>query len=142
MKEQSPDRETIFQILDDRDHGWLSKDARQATTAYADDAVFTNAFGHQCHSRVEVEQLIDKVFEMSFVMAGSTQDQARDIRFVRPDVALVRSRRARKGQRTPSGEPLGTRDITHLRVLERSAQGWQIVSHLISDVRSTEQPRH
>ena len=48
----------------------------------------------------------------------------------------------RSGQLTPSGQPLGTRHTTHLRVFARSHAGWKIVSHLISDARGSERPHH
>jgi hypothetical protein len=65
-----------------------------------------------------------------------------DIRFIRPDVALVKTRIERRGQLMSTGEPMGTRYTTHLRVLVQGGEGWRIVSHLISDSRAEGWSKH
>lgn len=75
-------------------------------------------------------------------MAGRDSIVGQDLRRVRPDVVLVKTRVERAGQRTPSGEPLGTRHTSHLRVFARTDVGWKIVSHLISDARDPERAQH
>jgi len=48
----------------------------------------------------------------------------------------------REGQKTPSGEDLGVRRTSHLRVLVKEAGQWRIVSHVISDARDPRAARH
>jgi hypothetical protein len=95
-----------------------------------------------CNSRAELESTLAHIFSLPYVMAGKDRIVGQEIRCVRPDVALVTTRVKRSGQRTPSGEPLGTRHTTHLRVFARTELGWKIVSHVISDARAPQRPRH
>jgi len=138
----SADRAAIHGSLDDWNEGWRTKDAALATGAYSDDAEFTNAFGFHCVGRSAIEELIARVFTYDFVMAGRSEDDSIEVRFLERDVAMVRSRRTRTGQQTADGGALPPREITHLRVFHRAHGRWQIVSHLISDARSTETPDH
>jgi hypothetical protein len=63
---------------------------------------------------------------------GSGRNEYADVRFLSPDIALVRSKLIRAGQQTSNGEVMADRHIDHLRVVERRDGRWQIVSHLIS----------
>jgi len=56
-----------------------------------------------------------------------------NIRFVRPDVAIVSSYNETTGQKTASGGEYPTRKTHHLRVLIREQGKWLIVSHQIMD---------
>jgi uncharacterized protein (TIGR02246 family) len=121
---------------------WERQDAGLAVQDYADDADWTNVFGVRCRSRAELEGTITEIFSSPQAMAGRDRLVGQEVRFLGPDVALVRTHVERRGQLMPSGEPMGTRQTTHLRVFERSDEGWKIVSHLISDARDQEGPHH
>ena len=92
--------------------------------------------------RVEIEKTLKEVFGMDFVMAGKSETVEKNVRFVKPEVAIVTSRVEREGQESGSGEKMETRKTSHLRVFVKSAGKWQIVSHLISDARNTERQEH
>jgi uncharacterized protein (TIGR02246 family) len=134
------DRAAIEKAVENWMAAWERKDPHLAVQDYAEDADWTNVFGVRCRSRAELETTLTQIFSSPFAMAG--RDTVVSKEFLRPDVALVRTRIERHGQFMPSGEPMGTRHTTHLRVFERTEAGWKIVSHLISDARDQERPQH
>lgn len=138
----SVDRKAIVEAVESWTVAWESGDWRLATEHYAEDADWTNAFGVTCKSRRELETALAHIFSLPYVMAGRDEVVGHEIRRVGRDVVLVKTRVDRSGQLTPSGEPLGTRHTTHLRVFARNNAGWRIVSHLISDARASVQPHH
>lgn len=132
----------VEQIIENWNRAWQSKDSKLAASDYSDDADWTNAFGMRKKGRAEIEKFLAEVFSLPFVMAAQSKVVEQSVRFVKPDVALVATRVERAGQRTPSGEELGTRQTGHLRVLVKSDGGWKIISHLISDARDPERREH
>jgi uncharacterized protein (TIGR02246 family) len=136
------DREAIIQVIENWKIAWETKDPQLAAQDYSEDADWVNAFGMARKGREQIEQTLAYVFSLPFVMAGSGQTVGQQLHFIHPDVAVAWTSVERRGQLTPSGEPLGTRHTTHLRVFARSEVGWQIVSHLISDARDREEPEH
>lgn len=118
------------------------KDAALGARDYAPDADWTNAFGMTRQGRAAIEATLREVFALPFVTAGESRPTSQEIRWLRPDVALVVTTVERAGQQAPDGAPLGVRRTTHHRVLVRGAAGWQIVSHLISDARDQQRPGH
>jgi uncharacterized protein (TIGR02246 family) len=121
---------------------WETLDAPLAAQDYAEDADWTNAFGQTQHGRAAIEAQLLEVFMLGFVTVGESQPVMQEIRFLGSDVALVRTRVERRGQQMPDMAQIGVRRTTHLRVFERRAGEWFIVSHLISDARETELSRH
>ncbi len=127
------DSAAVLQTLDSWNRGWAEANAALAVEAYAEDADWTNAFGTRFQGRDALEEGLEFIFGLSFVMAGdSGGNEFTDVTFLTPDVALLRSKLVRTGQRTSSGETMPDRHIHHLRVLQRRNGEWQIVSHLIS----------
>lgn len=120
---------------------WDTKNYRLAAQDYSDDAVWVNAFGMKVIGRAAIEKRLKEVFALDFVMSGATKVVEQQIRFLSFDVALAESRVERVGQKTPSGENLGKRQTTHLRVFQKLQGRWQIVSHLISDARDRQRPQ-
>jgi uncharacterized protein (TIGR02246 family) len=136
------DQALIEQAIENWNRAWQTKDAKLAARDYSDDADWTNAFGMKKKGRAEIERTLAEVFSLPFVMAGQSETAEQSVRFIRPDVALVITRVERAGQRTPSGEELGARQTSHLRVLMKSGERWEIISHLISDARDTARRGH
>lgn len=134
------DSAAIFGALERWYQAWESRDAELGARDYTDDVEWTNAFGMTRRGRAEVEGTLREVFGLPFVVAGESQPTSQEIRWLRPDVALVVSRVERVGQQTSTGEPLGTRRTTHHRVFVRENDRWRIVSHLISDARDRQRP--
>ncbi|KAF1715482.1 hypothetical protein CSC74_12970 [Pseudoxanthomonas yeongjuensis] len=140
--QQAPDQAEIERAIENWNAAWKIKDPKLAAQDYSDSADWTNAFGMSRVGRVEIEKLLTEVFALPFVMAGDSETVAQDIRFIKPDLALVITRVQRKGQRNPTGQEIGQRRTSHLRVFAQTDGNWQIISHLISDARETQQAAH
>ena len=132
----------VEQVIENWNRAWQTKDAKLAAQDYSDDADWTNAFGMKKKGRVEIEKFLTEVFSLSFVMAAQSKTIEQSVTFIKPDVALVVTRVERVGQRTSSGEELGTRQTSHLRVLVKTQGTWKITAHLISDARDPERSKH
>jgi uncharacterized protein (TIGR02246 family) len=134
------DEALVARVIENWNRAWQTKDAKLAAQDYTSDADWTNAFGMKRKGRAEIEKILTEVFSLPFVMAGQSKTVEQSVRFIKPDVALVVTRVERVGQLTPSGEQLGTRQTSHLRVFVKSRGSWKITAHLISDARNP-QPR-
>lgn len=130
------DRAAILATIDSWAAGWAARDAALAAQDYSDDTDWTNAFGDRFEGKEALQAGLEFIFSLDFVMAGeSAGHEYDDLRFLGPDVALLRSKLVRTGQRTSGGEAMPDRHIHHLRVLERRGDDWVIVSHLISQAK-------
>lgn len=140
---QTPaDRDAVMAVIERWNDGWISKDPELASRDYSENAFWMNAFGIERRGREEISKMLGEVFGLR-VMADATSDVlGHDVRFLTENVATVVTRVDRSGQTTPSGEPLGTRRVSHLRVLQKRDGGWVIVSHLISDARAIQRAAH
>jgi uncharacterized protein (TIGR02246 family) len=127
------DSVAVLKILESWNQGWAQTDAGLAVQDYAIDADWTNAFGDRFQGRDALKKGLEFIFGLDFVMAGdSGGNEFEDVTFLTPDVALLRSKLVRAGQKTSMGKAMPDRHIHHLRVLQRREGKWQIVSHLIS----------
>jgi uncharacterized protein (TIGR02246 family) len=135
------DRRAVEAVVDNWMNAWERRDPDLAVRDYADEMDWTNVFGVTCTSRAELRTVLARMFSQSHVMAGRDTVVGQDIRFIGPDVALAKTRVERHGQLLATGEPMGTRYTTHLRILVRGEEGWRIVSHLISDARAEGWPQ-
>lgn len=142
IAQEKGDQAMIEQAIENWNKAWQTKDFKLAARDYSDDADWTNAFGMKRKGRAEIEKILAEVFALPFVMAGESKTVEQTVRFIKPDVALITTRVERTGQEVADGDALGTRQTSHLRVMVRTGKQWKIVSHLISDARATEQPKH
>ena len=126
------DKKAIIKAIENSALGWEQKDVELATMDYAEKTDWTNAFGDRCQSRKELKEFFQFLFKLPTVMAGNTKQLGHDVTFLGNTVALVRSKSKRIGQKLDDGSPHGDRNITHLRVFEKRAGKWLIISHLIA----------
>lgn len=142
---QSPatagDSAAIMAAVNNWEQGWAARDAELAARDYSRDADWTNAFGMRRIGRDSIRAMLTQVFKLPFVMSGRTEYEYHDLRFLGPEVALLRSRAIRAGQQLPNGQVEQPRRINHLRVFARPEGNWVIVSHLIADERTPGEPR-
>ncbi|MEL7269824.1 MAG: hypothetical protein AAGL34_09630 [Bacteroidota bacterium] len=131
-QDHSEDKKKILQAIENGLLGWEQKNVELATKDYAEKTDWTNAFGDRYQSREELKEFFGFLFKLSTVMAGKTEHINHDITFLSSDIALVRSKSKRVGQKLEDGTPHGDRNITHLRVFEKQDGTWRIVSHLIA----------
>ena len=136
LAQSDADREAILNTFDSWNQGWAQVDADLAVQDYAEDTDWTNAFGDRYQGREELRDGLAYVFNLGFVMAGtSAENEFTDIEFLSSDIAIVRSKLIRTGQRTSEGELMPDRHINHLRVYQQRDGRWLIVSHMISQAQ-------
>lgn len=136
ISQTAADREAVLKTLDSWNQGWAESKAELAVQDYSDDVDWTNAFGDRFQGRDALREGLEFIFSLDFVMAGESDDnEFADVVFLSPDIALIRSKLVRAGQKTSNGTAMPDRHIHHLRVLERRDGRWQIVSHLISQAK-------
>jgi uncharacterized protein (TIGR02246 family) len=108
----------------------------QSPERYAADADWTNAFGNRLHGREEIAKFFDKLHHDPNFTAGKATPSTdkSDVRFVRPDVAVVYEYIERVGQIDPTvNKPMPTRKIHVQYVLSKEDGKWLIQSELIMD---------
>lgn len=133
LAQSDADSAAILKAFDSWNLGWAERDADLAVSDYADDVDWTNAFGDRFQGKDALLQGLQRIFSLDFVMSGNADgNEFTDLRFISPDVAVVRSKLLRKGQMTSVGDLMPDRHINHLRVFTRRGERWLIVSHLIS----------
>jgi uncharacterized protein (TIGR02246 family) len=109
------------------------KNATKATQ-YAVDADWTNSFGDRLHGREALLKKFDQLARSVFYQAGrdAPGSDKMDVRFVRPDVAVVHEYEEVIGQIDPTiGKPMPTRKIHHQYVVSKEDGKWLIQSELI-----------
>lgn len=114
------------------DKGWETKDVDLSLKYYADDTDWTNAFGDRVQSKEELQQLLETIFGLDFVMAGENDYGENEITFLNDSIATARSLNVRKNQKWPDGSKMDDRHINHLRVYKNINGEWLIVHHMIS----------
>ncbi|NAY93362.1 SgcJ/EcaC family oxidoreductase [Muricauda sp. JGD-17] len=132
VKNYDSDKEKINRTIAEWDKAWETKDLELAIAHYADKTDWTNAFGDRTQSKQELEELLDFIFGLDFVMTGENDYGTNDITFLNDSIATVRSTNIRKNQEWPDGSKMEDRHINHLRVYKKIEEDWFITNHMIS----------
>jgi uncharacterized protein (TIGR02246 family) len=82
--------------------GWNGHDAHLFASAFASDADFTNVRGMNASGRENIEQFHVQAFQKMFMQSHQT-GELKQIRFLKPDVAVVDVRWEMTGALTPDG---------------------------------------
>ena len=111
-------------------------DAELVSRNYADDADWTNAFGVRRKGSTQIRAYLSELFgRPQFRSRAPSGPATVSIKFVRPEVAVVRSFRVVAGQRGPNNEELLPRRIHRQLVMTKERGAWVIVSELVMDER-------
>lgn len=133
----------IVNKINDWNQGWKLKDYKLATKWYSDQAEFTNAFGHNMIGQSNIENFMNRVFKLPFVMAGDSKVTGQKLIPLSDVIVLVVTSIERTGQQTSEEKDLGIRKTTHHRIFKKEKEKeWLIIAHLISDARDTESNNH
>lgn len=122
----------IVQSISNWNAGWDKKDVQLAIKDYAEQTDWTNAFGDRVQSREELKELLEEIFAMDFVMEGTDNYTNDEVEFLSEEIALLRSKNVRKGQKWSDGSLMDDRHIHHLRVFQKIQNEWKIISHMIN----------
>ncbi|PTB96483.1 hypothetical protein C9994_07160 [Marivirga lumbricoides] len=130
--DRQADKKAIMTTIENHNKGWENRNVALVLKDYADSTDWTNAFGDRVRTKQELRELLTEIFSLDFVMAGKQNYAENDLTFLGDNIALLRSRNLREGQKYSNGEAMPDRDINHLRVYEKIDGQWKIVSHMIS----------
>ncbi|QNJ98138.1 Cif family virulence factor [Constantimarinum furrinae] len=128
----SSDLKEINKTIKDWDIAWETKDLNLAIKHYSDSTDWTNAFGARVQSKEELKELLNRIFNMDFVMSGENNYGQNEINFINDKTATVRSQNIRKNQKWPDGSKMDDRVINHLRIYQKFNDVWLITDHMIS----------
>nr|WP_321237489.1 hypothetical protein [uncultured Psychroserpens sp.] len=134
----SIDQSIINESIKDWDKAWESKDLNLALKHYANQTDWTNAFGARVQSKEELKELLQRIFNMDFVMAGENNYGENEITFVNDKIAKVRTQNIRKNQKWADGSKMDDRYINHLRIYQKIDGHWLITDHMISQAWPTD----
>lgn len=138
------DQEALLNTLKAALAAWNSKDAKQFSEYFAEDAEFTDVVGQVMLNRTEIERLHIQPFS-TILKNANLQTQEIRVKEIRTDVASVDIRWTTTGHRKPDGTPLPQRHgLLHLIAVRRNGytasspeNDWQImVAHNV-DYTST-----
>ena len=130
------ENDAIVSLIERNVAAFRDFDADGASSTYADDADWTNAFGVRQHGRSNIRTYLSNLFARPEFRSRSQSGPAElSVRFVRPDVAVAHRLTEVVGQRGSNGEKLPPRKIHRLIVLTKDAGNWLILSELVMDER-------
>ena len=108
---------------------------------FAADVDWTNAWGRRLHGLEELSRFWEDARHDQDYLAGKVAPESvkTDVRFVRPDVAVVHSYAERVGQiDSTTGKVIPTRKIHRQCVVSKEDGKWLIQSELIMDEKQHE----
>ncbi|MDW3652761.1 MAG: DUF4440 domain-containing protein [Bacteroidia bacterium] len=122
----------ILKSIENWNSGWETKNVELAIKDYSEKTDWTNAFGARVQSKEELQELLEEIFAMDFVMEGKDSYKNEAVEFLSNEIALLRSINIRTGQKWSDGSLMEDRHIHHLRVFQKIGNEWQIISHMIN----------
>src|SRR5436190_18243751 len=130
------DKDTVTSVVERNIAAFRAFDAGRVSSAYADDADWTNAFGVRRRGRADIREFLTNLFARpQFRARAQSGPSEMSARFAGPDVAIVQTFAEIVGQRGPNNEELPPRKLHRLMVLTKNAGDWLIVSELVMDER-------
>lgn len=121
------DEAAIRRLVSEMTDGFNRHDAAAYMRLYTPDADFVSVRGEKAKGRDHAEQELAEVFKTRAREATLTTKEL-DIRFIRPDVALVHVTNELGGLVTPDGRKLPSHDESSLRVFVKNDGNWQITA--------------
>jgi uncharacterized protein (TIGR02246 family) len=128
----------IREVVLNATRGWMEFDVARATSEFADDAYFLNAFGRERKGAPAIKEFIGGVLQSAGYRAGKkTPVELRSIRFLRSNLVIVHTYWETAGQLTQDGTAVGARRSHTFRIMEERRHRWRTNSFIVSDERST-----
>jgi uncharacterized protein (TIGR02246 family) len=118
------DEGAIQEILRQLETAWNAADSVSFAASFAEDANFIQIFGGQLDGRAAIEASHRHIFDTIYKGSHATF-QLRNVRFVRPDVAIVFARAQVNFHEGPEAREIETRPTL---IVAKQGAGWQIVA--------------
>jgi uncharacterized protein (TIGR02246 family) len=119
------DLEAIKQIEKDWEAAWNRHDMKALTDLVAEDVDFVTVAGLWLKGRKEFEDQHTAIHAMRFKESVRTTTDVQ-VKFLKPDVAVVHVKGVIKGEKAPDGTPLQPRPGIFTRVVTKESGKWLI----------------
>jgi len=126
-KGSSADEKAIKDIAVRWQDAWNRHDVKALSTLVAEDVDFVNVAGIWLKNRKEFEEAHTRVHQMQMKDSVLTNRETQ-IRFVRPDIAVVHVEWGMKGDKDPDGTPRQSRQGILTWVVEKQNGKWLIIA--------------
>lgn len=137
---RATDSIAVLQVIERRAEAQRMHDAHAERTIYAPDAVWINAFGRRRAGPDSIEVFLVSLYADSGYSASRLVRQAvPEVRFIRPDVAVVHEYHEREGQRLTDGSMIPIRRVHTTFVLSKESGRWLVQYLFIGDERERPQ---
>lgn len=130
---QQADEAAIRVIVGHWQQTWDNFNASFLDGDYAEDADWMNAFGAKEKGATKILLYMAEAVKRPSLAGRHTVWDEPQVRFVRPDVAIVHRDYQTVGQKTLDGREMPQRDTHSTWVLSKENGKWLIVSQVISD---------
>lgn len=129
----------VLDVIERRTEAMRAHDAHAERTLYAPDAVWINAFGRRREGPDSIGAFLGRLYaDPGYATSRMVREAAPEVRFIRPDVAVVHEYHEREGQRLANGSVIPIRRVHTTFVLSREGGRWLVRYQFIGDER--EQP--
>ena len=116
----------IYQLISTFVEGWNLHDAKLFSSAFANDADFTNVFGKKAHGRNQIEEFHASNFSTIFKNSVLKQNEV-SIRFLHSDLAAVDFEWEMSGATDPDGNPWSDRKGLINLIVKNEDDAWLIL---------------
>jgi uncharacterized protein (TIGR02246 family) len=126
----------VLRIIERRTEAMRAHDAHAERSVYAPDAVWINAFGRRRVGPDSIGAFLGRLYaDPGYAGSRLVREQAPEIWFIRPDVAVVHEYHEREAQRLADGSVIAIRRVHTTFVLSRENGGWLVRYQFIGDER-------
>jgi uncharacterized protein (TIGR02246 family) len=123
-------------VIERRTEAMRAHDAHAERTVYGPDAVWINAFGRRRVGPDSIEAFLGRLYaDPGYATSRMVREEAPEVRFIRPDVAVVHEYHEREGQRLANGSVIPTRRVHTTFVLSKESGRWLVRYQFIGDER-------
>jgi uncharacterized protein (TIGR02246 family) len=113
-----------------------TRNSHAERTVYAPDAVWINAFGRRREGPDSIEAFLSLLYaDSGYADSRLVRQEAPEVRFIRPDVAVVHEYHEREGQRLADGSVIPVRRVHTTFVLSKETDRWLVRYQFIGDER-------
>jgi len=138
---RSADSIAVLQVIERRTEAMRAHDAHTERTIYAPDAVWINAFGRRREGPDSIEAFLDRLYaDSGYAASRMVREETPEVRFIRPDVAVVHEYHEREGQRLGDGTVIPIRRVHTTFVLSKESGRWLVRYQFIGDERERPTP--
>ena len=133
---RAADSIAVLRVVERRSEAQRTHDAHAERAIYAPDAVWINAFGRRRVGPDSIEAFLGRLYaDAGYAVSRLVREEVPEVRFIRPDVAVVHEYHEREGQRLADGRIVPIRRVHTTFVLSKESGHWLVRCLLIGDER-------